>query len=231
MTFLAEPRTVVHYFTSAPFAAVVQLLKGQKCIFFKGKLRLVKYQKLRQIQRIHWNKLQYRMTYDIIVSQFVYKHAYVERGWKVTIESCTARLLSFDSACPFLIQSTVLTIFHLVRQYIIYNRRMYDLGRKEYTIHIWMIYFVCIYTHTHANMTQPQISHSSRMSTPQPPRTSATEADIFHTMGVSWPPRSLLHGPPGSGKTQLLKWLEIQAPPPPGICSVWEAKLQWIQLS
>ena len=62
-------------------------------------------------------------------------------------------------------------------------------------------------------MTQPQISHSSRMSTPQPPRTSATEADIFHTMGVSWPPRSLLHGPPGSGKTQLLKWLEIQAPP------------------
>lgn len=146
----------------------------------------------------------------------------------MTIESCTARLLSFDSVCPFLIQSTVLTIFHLVTQYIIYNRRMYDLGRTDYTTHMNDI-LVCIYMQTHANMTQPQISHSSRMSTPQPPRTSATEADIFHTMGVSWPPRSLLHGPPGSGKTQLLKWLEIQAPP--GICSVWEAKLQRIQLS
>ena len=96
----------------------------------------MKYQKLSQIQRIHWSKLLYRMTCDIIVSQFVYKHAYVERGWKVTIESCTARLLSFDSVCPFLIQSTVLTIFHLVTQYIIYNRRMYDLGRTDYTTHI-----------------------------------------------------------------------------------------------
>jgi len=34
MTFLAEPRTVVHYFTSAPFAAVVQLLKGQRMLLF-----------------------------------------------------------------------------------------------------------------------------------------------------------------------------------------------------
>ena len=169
------------------------------------------------------------MTCDIIVSQFRYKHAYVERGWKVTIESCTARLLSFDSVCPFLIQSTVLTIFHLVTQYIIYNRRMYDLGRTDYTTHmndILVSVSICKLMQTRHNLKFRTV-HGCQLH--NPPRTSATEADIFHTMGVSWPPRSLLHGPPGSGKTQLLKWLEIQAPP--GICSVWEAKLQRIQLS
>lgn len=40
-----------------------------------------------------------------------------------------------------------------------------------------------------------------------------TSAETFHAMGISWAPRSLLHGPPGSGKTQLLKWLEKQVEP------------------
>ena len=164
------------------------------------------------------------MTCDIIVSQFVFNLPYVERGWKVTIESCTARVLSFDSVCPFLIQSTVLTIFHLVTQYIIYRRRMYDLGRTDYTTHMNdILVSVSIYNlmQTWHNLKFRTV-HGYQKST-TPPRTSATKADIFHTMGVSWPPRSLLHGPPGSGKTQLLKWLEIQAPPkkPGGIA--WEA--------
>lgn len=34
MTSLAELRTVVHYFTSAPFAAVLPLLTGQRMLLF-----------------------------------------------------------------------------------------------------------------------------------------------------------------------------------------------------
>ncbi|CAK0890975.1 unnamed protein product [Prorocentrum cordatum] len=35
---------------------------------------------------------------------------------------------------------------------------------------------------------------------------------VFKAMGVAWPPRVLLHGPPGSGKTLVLQWLCAQVP-------------------
>ena len=31
--------------------------------------------------------------------------------------------------------------------------------------------------------------------------------ETFQRMGIVWPPRTLLHGPPGSGKTHLLQWV------------------------
>ena len=34
--------------------------------------------------------------------------------------------------------------------------------------------------------------------------------EVFHGMGIAWPPRTLLHGPPGSGKSHLLRWLSSQ---------------------
>ena len=34
--------------------------------------------------------------------------------------------------------------------------------------------------------------------------------ETFRGMGIAWPPRTLLHGPPGSGKTHLLRWLASQ---------------------
>ena len=34
--------------------------------------------------------------------------------------------------------------------------------------------------------------------------------ELFHGMGIAWPPRTLLHGPPGSGKSHLLRWLASQ---------------------
>ena len=33
------------------------------------------------------------------------------------------------------------------------------------------------------------------------------DVETYRAMGLRWPPRCLLLGPPGSGKTQVLRWL------------------------
>jgi AAA+ superfamily predicted ATPase len=66
----------------------------------------------------------------------------------------------------------------------------------SYLIHIYLSIFT----------NHPDASRAAQASRVQ----LVTQAETFHAMGISWAPRSLLHGPPGSGKTQLLKWLEKQ---------------------
>lgn len=43
---------------------------------------------------------------------------------------------------------------------------------------------------------------------------------LFSTIGVNWPPRVLIHGPAGSGKTHLLRWLCAQMPK--------DVSIQWL---